>query len=130
MWQKFKQEAIWNYNLEFPNLHLHGFCDYDFKFIGDPGNRGNGCHINVHVLCIATCHVMWVVWNCHSFPNLELWWSSSLIMFAIKVFHWFIFVYMAKMFYLCGKNILSMWKNYSKNISLCLEKLGANVHNS
>jgi hypothetical protein len=76
------------------------------------GNMGNGCHVNVHVLCITECHVLWVVWNFHSFPNLELRWSSSLIIFAIIVFHHFIFVYMAKkiiymarIFYPCGKSI-------------------------
>jgi hypothetical protein len=87
------------------------------------GNMGNGCHVNVHVLCITECHVLWVVWNFHSFPNLELRWSSSLIIFAIIVFHHFIFVYMAKK--------LSTWQEYFIHVANLFQKskeLSANVH--
>lgn len=37
MWWNLKQEAIWNYNWELLNLHLHGFCNYDFKLIRGMG---------------------------------------------------------------------------------------------
>lgn len=36
----------------------------------------NGSHVNT---CITTCHVLCVVWKFHSFPNLELQWSLSLV---------------------------------------------------
>lgn len=34
MGQEFKLKAIWSYNWEFLNLHLHEFCDYGHKLIG------------------------------------------------------------------------------------------------
>ncbi len=69
-------KAIWNYNWELPNLILHRFCDYDFKFIGETWEMGV---ILTHVLCTTTCYVLQVLWKFHPFPDLELWWILWLV---------------------------------------------------
>jgi hypothetical protein len=32
-----------------------------------------------HVLCFATCHVLWAIQKFHPFSNSELWWSLSFV---------------------------------------------------
>ncbi len=36
------------YNKEFPNLHLHGFFNDDFKLIWE--NGGNECYVNICII--------------------------------------------------------------------------------
>jgi hypothetical protein len=52
------------------------FVTMIFKFVRSMKEMGA---LSTHVICFIACHVLWVVWKFHSFSNLELWWSSSLV---------------------------------------------------
>jgi hypothetical protein len=53
-----------SYDWEFPNLHLHGFCDYGFKFIGEMREMPVPCkhmyYVSQHVIFVANLKVSFI----------------------------------------------------------------------